>query len=276
MNPSVIDLAFVQTFDSSDVLKSCCAQLYESNYAKLLLGDSFHPGGLELTERLGELLQLQAGQHVLDVAAGKGGSAIRLAQRFGCAVIGVDYGAENVREATACAAHAGLAGLVRFEQGDAECLQFDDGTFDAVICECAFCTFPDKRTAAAEFARVLKMGGRVGLSDLTRNGPLPSELESLLAWVACIADAQPIEQYLSLLGDAGFAVAPIELHDDALLDMVNAIRGKLLGVELLVALQKLTLPGVDFTQAKTMARSALDAIKAGKLGYALIAGQKSG
>ena len=37
-----------------------------------------------------------------------------------------------------------------------------------MICECAFCTFPDKRAAASEFARVLKPGGKVGLSDLTR------------------------------------------------------------------------------------------------------------
>ena len=63
-----------------------------------------------------------------------------------------------------------MAHLVRFEQGDAERLTLDDGQFDAVICECAFCTFPDKRAAAAEFARVLKPGGTVGLTDLTRSG----------------------------------------------------------------------------------------------------------
>ena len=43
--------------------------------------------------------------------------------------------------------------------------------FDAIICECAFCTSPDKPAAAAEFARVIRRGGRVGLSNLTRIGP---------------------------------------------------------------------------------------------------------
>jgi ubiquinone/menaquinone biosynthesis C-methylase UbiE len=64
-----------------------------------------------------------------------------------------------------------------------------------VICECAFCTFRDKSAAASEFARVLKPGGKVGLSDLTRSGILPAELDGLLAWVACIADARPISEY---------------------------------------------------------------------------------
>ena len=50
-----------------------------------------------------------------------------------------------------------------------------------VVCECAFCTFPDKSRAAAEFARVLRSGGRVGISDLTRSGELPGELDGLLA-----------------------------------------------------------------------------------------------
>jgi len=73
-------------------LKQCCARLYESDIARLLLGESFHPGGLKLTQRLGEILGLGPDSRVLDVASGKGTSAIFLAQRFGCEVVGVDYG----------------------------------------------------------------------------------------------------------------------------------------------------------------------------------------
>src|SRR5579885_2945087 len=174
-------------------VKTCCAAIYQSDWARLLLGDSFHPGGMALTEHLGMLLDLAPGKQVLDVAAGQGTSAIFLAQRFGCQVVGLDYGEEAVRQATQAAEETGIAHLVRFEQGDAECLSAADGAFDAVICECAFCTFPDKRAAADEFARVLRPGGRVGLSDLTRAGAVPSELQGLLAWAACIADAQPLE-----------------------------------------------------------------------------------
>jgi ubiquinone/menaquinone biosynthesis C-methylase UbiE len=144
-----------QPADSTQI-KSCCADLYQSDFARLLLGDSFHPGGLRLTARLGERLELGPGKRVLDVACGKGESAIFLAQRFGCEVVGIDFGAENIREAAARASSAGVTNLAAFRQGDAERIEFPGSDFDAVICECAFCTFPDKSAAASEFARVLK------------------------------------------------------------------------------------------------------------------------
>lgn len=260
-------LQFTQTTD----LKTCCAALYESEWVKLLVGDSFHPGGLALTERLGHLLALQPGHRVLDVAAGQGTSALFLAGHFGCEVVGVEYGAAAVREATRQAEEAGLNRLVRFIRGDAEQLRFDDNSFDAVICECAFCTFPDKTAAAAEFARVLRPGGQVGLSDLTRSGPLPEDLAGLLAWVACIADARPVEEYKAYLEQAGLTVTHIEAHNAALSKLVRDTRTKLLGAELLVKLKKLALPpGLEFDQAKALARRAAEAVREGKLGYALI------
>src|SRR5712691_1824832 len=182
-----------------ETVKQCCARLYESDVAKLLLGDSFHPGGVQLTERLGQLLDLGPQRRVLDVASGKGTSAIFLAERFGCEVIGIDYGGQNVDEANREAAAKHLGGRVRFERADAELLPVPDASLDAVICECAFCTFPNKSIAAGEFARVLRLGGQVGLSDLTRGPVLPKELDSLLAWVACVADAQPIDSYATYL-----------------------------------------------------------------------------
>jgi arsenite methyltransferase len=255
--------------DAAEV-KACCAAAYSSDWARVLLGDSFHPGGLALTERLGTLLALGPGKRVLDVAAGAGASAIFLAQRFGCAVVGVDYGGDAVRAATDAAEAAGVADLARFEQGDAERLAAADAAFDAVVCECAFCTFPDKRAAAAEFARVLRPGGRVGLSDLTRAGEVPAELQGLLAWIACIADAQPLDAYARYLTDAGLAIELIEPHDEALRGMVQDIRMKLMGAELLVKLKQADLPRADFDQARTMARAAADAVQAGRFGYAVV------
>lgn len=255
---------------TNEEIKACCAAVYESDWARLLLGASFHPGGLALTEQLGTLIGLGPGQRVLDVAAGTGTSAIFLAERFGCEVVGIDYGRDSVALANAAASEAGLASRVRFEQGDAERLPFEANNFDAVICECAFCTFPNKTTAAAEIARVLRPGGRLGLSDLTRSGPLPAELEGLLAWIACIADAQPVDRYVDYLESAGLAVEKIENRDDVLGQTVADVRGKLLGAELLVNLRKIDLPGADFQQAKLIARSAAEAIREGKLGYVLL------
>lgn len=262
--------------DDANLLKTCCAAAYQSEWARLLLGESFHPGGLALTERLGTLLGLGPGQRVLDVAAGQGTSAIFLAQRFGCVVVGVDYGGDSVRKANEAAARAGVAELAQFEQGDAECLPYADGAFDAVICECAFCTFPDKRAAASEFSRVLRPGGQVGLSDLTRAGAVPPALQGLLAWVACIADAQPLDEYARYLSDAGLMMKRSEPRDDALRSLVQEIRAKLLGAELLVKLKKIDLPTADFDQARALARAAAEAVQAGTFGYALLVAAKPG
>ncbi|NKQ37237.1 MAG: methyltransferase domain-containing protein [Chloroflexi bacterium] len=266
----MLTLPALNEIQSDADLKVCCAAVYQSQWARLLLGESFHPGGLALTRRIGELLDLRPSDRILDVASGQGTSAIFLAQEFGCTVVGVDYGPESVTQANEAARAAGLADRVQFEQGDAERLPFPDGSFAAVICECAFCTFPNKAVAAAEFYRILGDNGRIALSDLTRHGPLPPELESLIAWIACIADAQPLARYEALLQAAGFHLTGAESHDEALAELVRSVQGKLLAAELMVKLGKLDLPEADFVQAKQIAKSAATAVRQGQLGYVIV------
>lgn len=261
--------------NSLDV-KQCCARAYGSDVARFLLGDSFHPGGVELTGELVNLLQLTKSSRVLDVASGKGISAFFIAENIGCRVIGVDLSEENVSQAQKEASSRGLAGLVEFYLADAEGLPFENQTFDAVLCECAFCTFPNKRKASTEFERVLKPGGRVGISDLTRtSSPLP-DLDSLLAWIACIGDAQPLHTYSDWLLEAGFTNTITYDRDQCLQEVVQNIRGKLLLADVLSGLKKLDLPGLDLLRAKEFARAAADAIGARQLGYGVIVAEKSG
>jgi hypothetical protein len=78
---------------TADEVKACCAATYSSDVVALLLGYSYHPGGLALTRRLAARLGLAAGQRVLDVAAGRGGSGLLLAAEFGVTVDGVDLSA---------------------------------------------------------------------------------------------------------------------------------------------------------------------------------------
>ena len=251
-------------------IKQCCATFYGSDLARMLLGDSFHPGGVRLTQRIGELLGLTPTAHVLDVAAGPGTSALHLAKSFGCCVTGIDLSEANISAARAAADAQGLSQLAQFELADAERLPFPDASFDAIVCECAFCTFPGKDIAAAEFARVLKMGGGVGISDLTRTAaPLP-ELEGLLAWIACIGDALPVQEYASILTHAGLSVEKTEMHDEALGEMVRGVQSRLLGVEIASGLGKLDIPGLDLSAAKQFASAAAEAIRGGKLGYTIL------
>jgi arsenite methyltransferase len=259
---------------SEQNVKQCCAAFYGSDVARLLLGESFHPGGTPLTDRLGQLMQLARDSKVLDVAAGRGKSAFHLAESFGCEVVGVDLSEDNVRMATEESLMRGVANRVSFRIADAEGLPFDVHSFDAILCECAFCTFPNKQTAAGEFSRVLKPGGRLGLSDLTRTaGPL-SELDGLLSWIVCIGDAQPVESYVETLQRANLTVVQIEDHSHALTELVRQIQGRLLGAEIAAGLKKMEFPNVDFSDAKRFAGAALSAVKDGTLGYVAIAAVK--
>ncbi len=254
----------------SDGVKICCADAYSNDWARLLLGDSFHPGGLALTRRLGALMDLSPDSLVLDVACGRGTSAIAIAQEFGCRVTGIDLSEASIAAAREAAGQAGLTGRMRFEVGDGEALPIEAQSVDAVICECAFCTFPDKTTAASEFARVLRPGGVLGLTDLTREGDVAPELDSLLGWVACVADAQPLHRYVEYVGAAGLTVYREERHDDALRDMIMQVRLKLLAAEVATKLGKLSVSLDEVQTGKHLVRLAGDAVTAGALGYALL------
>ena len=255
-------------------IKQCCARLYESDIVKQLLGESFHPGGTVLSERLGTLLGLSRESLVLDVASGNGTTAAFLARRFECRVVGVDFSADSVARATAEASRLALLDRVRFEVGDAEQLPLNDAAVDAVICECAFCTFPDKAKGASEFARVLRPGGRVGLSDITRTPGPTAELSDLMSWVACLADARSAATYADLLVGAGFTNTVVENHDEALTDMIRSIAARLFASEVLAGLGKLDLAGIDFAAVKRLMNEAQAAVSERRLGYAIVSATK--
>jgi ubiquinone/menaquinone biosynthesis C-methylase UbiE len=186
----------------------------------------------------------------------------------------VDYAATRAAGGRRRPADAGLDGRVAFAAGDAERLPFASGAFDAVICECAFCTFSDKRAGADELARVLRPGGVAGLADLVRRRPLPAGLDDLLAWIACIADARPPEEYAAHLAAAGLRVTAIEDHDEALADLVRTVRLRLLGARVAVHVNGAELPVADLTRARALCRAAKHAVDSGSLGYSLIVARR--
>jgi arsenite methyltransferase len=183
------------------------------------------------------------------VASGPGTSSIQLARETGCDVVGVDLSAESVESAARAARQAGLDGRVRFVQGDAEALPLPDASTDGALCECSFCTFPDKTTAARELARVLRSGSRLGLSDVTALPErLPAELRGAAAWVACVGAAQPLEQLVAELERAGLTVETVERHDDQLAHLLEWVSERLhvlgVGLNLVAAARRAVDEGV--------------------------------
>jgi len=255
-------------------IKTCCATFYQSDIVRLLLGDVLHPGGLELTGYLGTIVGLRSEDKVLDIACGRGASVVYLAELFGSHVTGLDYGQDNILSAQNHASLENVSHLTAFKEGDAERIPFEDGSFDVVISECSFCTFPDKEKAAQEMARVLYRHGRLGMTDVTISCPLPEDVQSLLAWVACLAGAGSPDLYVSFLRNVGFTEFLIEDKRDALLEMVNDLRRRLLGVELAIGLGKLELPDVNLAKAKQLVQRSIELIHDGVVGYTLFKASK--
>lgn len=258
----------------AEQIKICCATSYSSDVVGLLLGPSYHPGGLSLTRRLLDLLGLSPGMRLVDVACGIGTTSRLAASEYDVVVDGVDLSDANVAAAADTAASAGLDGMLQFHHGDAEALPLASGRWDAVICECALCTFPDKVTAVREMARVLRPGGRVGIADIAADrARLPAELLGVAAWVACVADARSSDEYRCILEDAGLSVMTAERHTAALSRMIDHIGARL---ELLrmTARPRAEALGIDFARAQPVLRAARLAVSDGILDYVVVVAEK--
>jgi cyclopropane fatty-acyl-phospholipid synthase-like methyltransferase len=119
-------------------------------------------------------LDLSPEKTLLDVACGAGGPALRIAAATACSVIGIDVHEQAVRTASSLAAQRGLAERAEFRAMDATGpLPFSDGRFDAITCIDAINHFPDRPRVIAEWARLLKVNGRLLFTDpITVTGAL--------------------------------------------------------------------------------------------------------
>ncbi|MDE1935658.1 class I SAM-dependent methyltransferase [Bradyrhizobium sp.] len=118
-------------------------------------------------ERLCEAVDLCAGSSVLDVAAGNGNATLAAARRFG-RVTSTDYVRALLDRGKERAAAERLA--VSFQEADAEALPFADGSFDVALSTFGVMFTPNQEKAAAELARVVRKGGKIGLANWTPDG----------------------------------------------------------------------------------------------------------
>ena len=150
-------------------------------------------------------LALQEGETVLDLGSGGGIDALLAARQVGPRghVIGVDMTPAMLERARESAARAG-ASNVEFREGRLEALPVEDGSMCAVTSNCVINLVPDKARVFAEVARVLRPGGRLVVSDIVLDGPLPQSVAAdVFAYVGCVSGAMERRPYFALLSEAG-------------------------------------------------------------------------
>jgi len=119
-------------------------------------------------------------------------------------------GAEMIEKALANKDKVGAVN-VDFRLGEIEHLPVADGYVDVIISNCVINLSPDKDQVFREAFRVLKPGGKLAVSDMVTDGPLPEAIKSSLsAWAGCIAGALSIEDYVSAIENAGFVDVQLE------------------------------------------------------------------
>jgi SAM-dependent methyltransferase len=122
-------------------------------------------------------LDLSPCKVLLDVACGAGGPALRIAAVTGCSVVGIDVHEQGVSTARSLAAKRGLDRIAEFRVVDApQPIPFPDGSFDAITCIDAINHLPNRLPVVAEWARLLKPGGRLLFTDpITVTGALTNQ-----------------------------------------------------------------------------------------------------
>ena len=144
-------------------------------------------------ESLAEATNVNAGERVLDVAAGNGNASLAAARRF-AQVTSTDKGVPHLLDKGAARARA--EGLdIKFETADAESLPYANDAFDVSLSTFGVMFAPDHTGSARELLRVTRSGGRIGLANWTPEGflgdlfrlvggfvPPPAGLQSPVLW----------------------------------------------------------------------------------------------
>lgn len=163
------------------------------------------------------LASIEPGETVLDLGSGAGFDAFLAAARVGPTgrVIGVDITPEMIGKARANMA-AGRYANVQFRLGDIESLPVEDGSVDLVMSNCVLNLVPDKPKAFREIVRALKPAGRVAVSDLVLDRPLPACLEGDQdRYTSCVSGAIGRQEYLAVLAAAGLEEVQVVSEADA-------------------------------------------------------------
>lgn len=174
------------------------------------------------------LAALEPGQTVLDLGSGGGIDCFLAAKRVGPTgrVIGVDMTSEMIDKARANKEKLD-AQNTEFRLGEIEHLPVADASIDVIISNCVINLSTDKPQVFREAFRVLKPGGKLAVSDIVTDGPLPAAIKAdLSAWAGCVAGAWDVEDYVQAIRDAGFVdveVKPVYMDRETIEDAANQL-----------------------------------------------------
>ena len=129
--------------------------------------------------RVGELMRLQPGCRVLDIACGRGGPAVVLAETFGCGVTGVERAPELAEAARERVDERQLSGLVKIVHADVRELAPEPGSFDAVMCLGATFIWDGLSGTCEALLPAVRPGGYLAVGEpFWRVCPLPAGVDS--------------------------------------------------------------------------------------------------
>ena len=169
------------------------------------------------------LAKLKPGETVLDLGSGGGLDCFLAARQVGESghVIGVDMTPEMLERARSNAARL-KSHNIEFREGYLEALPVGDNSIDIIISNCVINLSPDKPQVFREMVRVLKPGGRIAVSDMVANHPLPEEAGKGEGWCNCTAGALTDEAFTQELSEAGFVNVRIEPNVEAVMKAVES------------------------------------------------------
>jgi SAM-dependent methyltransferase len=139
--------------------------------------DIQNPTSAEKIRLLGERLRLGPESRVLDIACGRGGPALLLAEAFGCRVTGVERFGAFVEAARARAAEQGLEDRVEFVEADAAAFPIEEAAWDAALCLGATFVFGGLDATLEALVRAVRPGGFVAVGEPYLRRPLPDDVD---------------------------------------------------------------------------------------------------
>jgi SAM-dependent methyltransferase len=209
---------------------------------------------------------LRPGETVLDLGSGGGIDVLLAARRVapGGIAYGLDMTDEMLTLARRNAAEAGVENA-RFVKGEIEAIPLPDASVDVVISNCVINLSTEKPRVFAEIARVLRPGGRLGVSDVVADDDLsPADRAERGDFVGCTAGALSFGEYAAGLAEAGLA--------EIRLTPTHAVGDGLYGA-IVAAVRPAAGPGASQRDAATAAGAGLRAARALPPAGAVILGE---